>query len=756
MKGKFYSALAILTAAAMFLGESGVRAAEPPSVQAAGGTGNAAETGTPGSYLLAEDVDPEQFLHLNVGVSTPLSGSFFTNMWGRATSDEDIRNLLHGYDLIRWNGGQGMFEPDPAVVKTLNVLENTEGDRSYVFTLMDDLRFSDGSRITARDYAFSILLGMAPEITELGGIPEDRSFVLGAEAYLSGETKSLAGVRILSDDMLMITVSHEYLPFFYELGRLTCIPYPIGVIAPGVAVLDDGDGAYLANEVEDADGDGTPDEPLFTAALLQETILDPDTGYMAHPTVVSGPYRMESWDGTTAELVRNEAYNHYTGYTLQVPAGTGENGETVYEERFVPYIESLSVSYVSADDAMQKLDDGELDLVNKVTRADVIQNGMLMMRDRESGEREISMTNYPRTGLGYISFACEREELTQNVRKALALCMDRDAVVADYTGGFGQRTDSFCGIGQWMYGLVAGTTLPPVNPPENENDAEAQAAYEKEQAAWAEVNLDGLDPYATDLEAAKGLLAADGWEMNEETGILEKKIPLTEEEIAQMQTEESAGDAEPGAEKYRTISLDLTLAIPTDVDIEESLQKNWVPNLEKAGIRLNLVKMEFQELIRLFYGWDDRSDPEVDMFFRATNFDVLFDPAVYFSIEENAAEGGEPVRTWGYTNLEDEELYRLAEEMRSTEPGDILGYMQKWVSFQERFNDLLPVLPLYSNVYFDFYTAELHNYNAATHISWSDSILEARYYREAEPEEEAAESESPAETESGTETTPAA
>ena len=732
MKGKIYSAIAILTAAALFLGEAGVRAAEPPSAQAPGGTGNAAVSGTPDGYLLAEDADPEQFLHLNVGVSTPLSGSFFTNMWGRATSDEDIRNLLHGYDLIRWNGGQGMFEPDPAVVKTLNVLENTEGDRSYVFTLMDDLCFSDGSRITARDYAFSILLGMAPEITELGGIPEDRSFVLGAEAYLSGEAKSLAGVRILSDDMLMITVSHEYLPFFYELGRLTCIPYPIGVIAPGVAVLDDGDGAYLANEVEDADGDGKPDEPFFTAALLQETILDPDTGYMAHPAVVSGPYRMESWDGTTAELVRNEAYNQYTGYTLQVPAGTGENGETVYEERFVPYIESLSVSYVSADDTMQKLDEGELDLVNKVTRADVIQNGMLMMRDRESGEREISMTNYPRTGLGYISFACEREELTQNVRKALALCMDRDAVVADYTGGFGQRTDSFYGIGQWMYGLVAGTTLPP------------------------EVNLDGLDPYTMDLKAAKGLLAADGWEMNEETGILEKKIPLTEEEIAQMQTEESAGEAEPGAEKYRTISLDLTLAIPTDVDIEESLQKNWVPNLEKAGIRLNLVKMEFLELIRLFYGWDDWSDSEVDMFFRATNFDVLFDPVVYFSIEEKAADGEEPARTWGYTKLEDEELYRLAEEMRSTEPGDILGYMQKWAAFQDRFNDLLPVLPLYSNVYFDFYTAELHNYNAATHISWSDSILEARYYREAEPAEETAESESPAETETGTETKPAA
>ena len=76
----------------------------------------------------------------------------------------------------------------------------------------------------------------------------------------------LAGVRVLADDILSVTLNHEFLPFFYEMGLLSCVPYPISVIAPGVTVRDDGNGVYLSNI------DETIAEPLFTGELLKSTL----------------------------------------------------------------------------------------------------------------------------------------------------------------------------------------------------------------------------------------------------------------------------------------------------------------------------------------------------------------------------------------------------------------------------------------------------------------------------------------------------
>ena len=96
----------------------------------------------------------------------------------------------------------------------------------------------------------------------------------------------------------------------------------------------------------------------------------------------------------------------------------------------------------------------------------------------------------------------------------------------------------------------------------------------------------------------------------------------------------------------------------------------------------------------------------------ATNFEVLYDAAVHFSLDED----GEPI--WSYTGLQDEALYEIADKMRHTEPGDYLTYIKHWLAFQERFAELQPAIPIYSNVYFDFYTSLLQNYNISSNVSW--------------------------------------
>ena len=76
--------------------------------------------------------------------------------------------------------------------------------------------------------------------------------------------------------------------------------------------------------------------------------------------------------------------------------------------------------------------------------------------------------------------------------------------------------------------------------------------------------------------------------------------------------------------------------------------------------------------------------------------------------------------------------------MRETEPGDVLTYMQKWIAFQERFNQSLPMLPIYSNIYFDFYTNTLHDYAISANATWGEAIVPSYLaeYVEGAPEGE--------------------
>ena len=88
-------------------------------------------------------------------------------------------------------------------------------------------------------------------------------------------------------------------------------------------MYDDGYGIYIGN------ADTSVEEPLYTAELLQKTILDPETGYNSHPQVVSGPYVMTSFDGETARFEKNP-YFKGAFYQGVLPEGV-EQMAVVYE-----------------------------------------------------------------------------------------------------------------------------------------------------------------------------------------------------------------------------------------------------------------------------------------------------------------------------------------------------------------------------------------------------------------------------------------
>ena len=625
----------------------------------------------------AEDIEyvPYDYDDIVIGNPTPLKGDFFTGLWGNATSDIDVRYLVAGYNLITWDSEISIFRFDRSVVNGAVVTGDSEGNRMYLLSLYSDLYYSDGTPITAYDYAFSVLLQSSAVISELGGHPAVYDYLVGYEDYAAGNTPCFSGVRVLSDSLILFTVKQEALPYFYELSYLAFYPYPIHAIAPGCAVYDDGNGVYIGNE------DPSADEPCFTADTLRASITDPERGYRSHPDPVSGPYRIISFDGTKAVFEINP---YYKG---------NEAGKK-------PRINRLTYMEASNDTMIQDLSEGKFALLNKVAFSDSIMKGLQLCM----GNGQYTRSTYPRIGLTYILFNPDSTPVQElNVRKAIAYCLDKEQFISSYVGAFGLEVDGLYGLGQWMTNAATGALPYPLDPPENATKQEEEE-YEKTVEAWDQLSLDQLIRYEVDVDAAIALLDQAGWTLNEQGGAYDPQKD-------QVRCKEING---------QLCRLELTMGYRPNSDVEQKFNDYFVANLNSAGIRLTLEPLTFEQVVDAHV---DRQAEELDMYYLGDNFNISFDPSLFFP---NAADEQTSGTKKNSMNAVYRELDALARDMAATEQDDILAYVQKWLLFQERLSDDLPLIPVYTNIYFDFYTKELDEYWIEEHSSWAEAIVSAR------------------------------
>ena len=502
----------------------------------------------------------EEATRLRVGTTTPFSGNFFSEALGNNASDRDIRRLIYDYSPVYWNHDEGIYQLDDRIVDA--ALTNMSAS-TFILAMNRGLTYSDGTPITARDYAFSLLLRTSRELESAAGSRADGSMIRGFAAYDQGTAKALSGLRILGDYQLRLTINEEYLPYFYELKILDITPFPISVIAPGCEVKDDGEGAYI-------------DGP-FTAELLKETLLDPEKGYMSHPALTSGPYRMTEYDGSTVTL---EANPNYTGD----------------REGVKPQIEELTVQVVDSNNLINHLAQGEIDLAVRCLRNDQITAGLQL-----ATTPDFSMASYVRNGLGFISFCAEKGPTASTaVRQGISLCVDKEPLVEKYTGGYGIQVDGYYGIGQWMYLMANGTLIP-----EEGDDAEA----------WNALNLDGLTRYPLDTDGAATLFELAGWNLNERGGAYNKSV-------GGLRYAEADGELKP---------LKLKLVYPEGNELGPILDSYFGMHLEQAGASLETEARPMPELLEMYYGIKER---DCDMILLGTNFADVFDPSTDFDEED--------------------------------------------------------------------------------------------------------------------------
>ena len=767
--------LALMLAAAVLPTAVLAEAADEPDETAAG----------------AEIKYPDELIVANPTIT---KGDFFTEMFGNDTADIDVRALIHGYNLVNWDQSQGVYVIDESVVEDMLVTEDGDGNKTYYLALYDDLYYSDGSPITAWDYAFSLLLMMSHEIEEIGGKIYRSEHILGSGNYLQGAVPYLEGVAVLDEHQLAITLDHDFLPYFFEPGLLLCVPYPISVIAPGCKVYageetDLGNGYGYGVRIGNADPDNP--EPVFTAELLRKTILDPETGYNSHPGVVSGPYRLVSWDGTTCHFEINEYYKGAwlgnelpEGFRYEVSDDTGTADSTQGNERHdgpnVLRVEQVTrngntktiylvkpvisrIAYTVADNntLASDLATGKIHLANKVMYGPTVNEiGQMAIQDavddtaeatEETEEAEadtenekdaapgIRRDNYPRIGLAFLTFTYENPTVHEmEVRQAMAWCMDREQMTQDYCSEYGMVVNGYYGIEQWEYLIINGMLDYPIiradetelRPEDVERAkqysyryAENEEEYKQLLETWQALNLNGLtnynvyDPADTDktektgVRKANELLDKAGWTLNRDgkeyrPGVDDVRCKVIDDQL---------------------IALDLTMMYPEGNHIVDTIQENFLDNLAEAGIRLTLVPEAMEELLKSYYREKDRT---TDMIYLGTDFHVIVDPSITYSTDPTPDH-----LIWNNTYSDDEELWELAVDMRKTVPENYYEYVVKWIRFQERYNEVLPAIPLYSNIYFDFFTDQLQNYEITAHVTWSQAILQS-YFGEPLPEPE--------------------
>ena len=190
-----------------------------------------------------------------IGSSTQANGDWSHAAFGsNNATDSDVLQLTDDYETVTSNFA-GDYVINDTIVKSYERTEDpATGDVTYTYEINKGLKFNNGDKITAENFLAWTLFVISPAGKEIGTVASPHS-IPGGKAYAAGETKELAGLRLLGDYKFSVTVLAEgtdgniNLPYYFELAsfgmRATSISYWFG---EGWSIKDDGNGAYFSHK----------------------------------------------------------------------------------------------------------------------------------------------------------------------------------------------------------------------------------------------------------------------------------------------------------------------------------------------------------------------------------------------------------------------------------------------------------------------------------------------------------------------------
>lgn len=278
----------------------------------------------------------------------------------------------------------------------------------------------------------------------------------------------------------------------------------------------------------------------------------------------------------------------------------------------------------------------------------------------------ISFNEYLRSGYGYIRFNCETGPTSEKaVRQALYKAFNINEFVNSY-----------------FYESDTGRALATVQ------------YHPFSQVSWV-INdelLNELPDFSFDMEEAKKILDDAGWKVGS-SGYREKNGQILELKIA---------------------------AIP-DHNILATLiplwQRDWGSNLK---CKLNIAYLEFNTLNDYVLYNSDANVNNWSMYFMATSITSPDPDAIYNTFHSSMIGSGKD-NTMRYRNPEADKL--LDEGKTILNQNEAIGFYKELVKI---LTDDVAMIPVYSNIYFDFYNKKITNFSTNSFYPWTYALKDAK------------------------------
>ncbi len=276
----------------------------------------------------------------------------------------------------------------------------SDDGKTYTFKIRSNLKFADGSAVTAQDFADSINRALQPETASYGASFQ-LQHVVGAGAVADGTAPTAEGIEVIDAQTLAITTD-ETVPYF--LAQLT---YPVTFVVP--LKLIDEQGAGWTDQAY-----GTGPFQVKEWQHNQRLILTPNPNYWAGAVGVSEIELPFIQDSETAYQLYRTGDLDIMG-SQQNPVPSARIPEVNSSPDF-HNVASFAVRYVGFNNKLAPFDNVNVRrafamAVDKVTLAEKVLNGAVGATDRILPAGFPGSQN-PITGLAFDA-AAAKDELAQ-------------------------------------------------------------------------------------------------------------------------------------------------------------------------------------------------------------------------------------------------------------------------------------------------------------------------------------------------------
>ena len=369
--------------------------------------------------IIAANVKAGQTNSVILGSSTRLSGAFRASSWGKSSpgsSDLDIENLTSGYATVQTRQDGSMLWNMKALAEVPTSVKNEDGTLTYTIKVRNDMKFSDGSKINAKNYIASILANSTAVSVAAGGTGNSGQLLVGYETFKAyegeGDKVYFEGVKLIDDYTFSVTFLADYADYYYVQSYAGFSPVPMALyLGKNEIVVNDDKSCGLADDFyAKVEKDGTQTYAM-AEVIINNLKWDSDLPY-------SGPYVVKNYDGSTLTA------------TLELnPYYPGDDARGKASIKTITYVEIVS------ETQMDQFTTGQVDVLAGITGGDETKAALAVVAANPDKYKE---THYDRAGYGFIGLRCDLGPASfQSVRQAILYTINRPEFAQTFTGGYG-------------------------------------------------------------------------------------------------------------------------------------------------------------------------------------------------------------------------------------------------------------------------------------------------------------------------------